>query len=166
MKVLFVCYGNICRSPMAEALFRQHAAGRASLEDVEVASAGVGALDGARATSWACEVMQERFNLDLDAHRATRLTPLASADLILAMDEETLRRARDVAPASRVELLGAYAGTGQQVDDPYGGCREDYELCIERINALVQAAADRLAAELAEMRTAGDGRQDARGSSR
>ncbi len=149
MKILFVCYGNICRSPMAEALFGRYAPARDALKDVAAGSAGVGAVDGSCATAWTCEVMRARFDLDLSAHRAAQLDAATDADLILALDRDTLRLAQALAPSARVALLGDFAGTGEEIADPYGGRRGDYEFCVERIDRLVRAAADRLAAEVA-----------------
>ena len=71
MKVLFVCAGNICRSPFAEGLARRLAAERGL--DVEFASAGEIALDGDRCPPDAVAVAKE-FGVDLSSHRARRLT--------------------------------------------------------------------------------------------
>jgi protein-tyrosine phosphatase len=125
--VLFVCYGNICRSPMAEALLRRAAADRVELRDVEVSSAGVAAIEGNRAAPLACATMRAAFGVDLSAHRARQLLPTTGADLVLALDEESLRAARRLRLKVRVVLLGDYAGTGEEVDDPYGGVRDEYE---------------------------------------
>jgi protein-tyrosine-phosphatase len=146
MTVLFVCYGNICRSPMAEALFRHAAAGHPTLGDVEVSSAGVAAIEGDRATSLACTAVRAGFGLDLSAHRARRLLPGAGADLILALDVESLEAARRLRPNVRLELLGDYAGTGEEVPDPYGGTRSEYDACARQIERLVQAVVERFAA--------------------
>ena len=71
MKVLFVCAGNICRSPFAEGLARRLAAERGL--DVEFASAGEIALDGDRCPPDAVAVAKE-YGVDLSSHRARRLT--------------------------------------------------------------------------------------------
>ena len=71
MKVLFVCAGNICRSPFAEALARRIAVERGL--DVEFASAGEIALDGDRCPPDAVAVAKE-YGVDLSSHRARRLT--------------------------------------------------------------------------------------------
>jgi protein-tyrosine phosphatase len=148
--VLFVCYGNICRSPIAEALFRRLAAGRPALGGVDVASAGVAALEGGRATGLARAVASELLDLDLAGHRARQLdTSLAAdaGDLVLAMDDETLRLAEACRFRARVELLGEYVGTGETVTDPYGGSWEEYAECARQIGRLVRALVDRLEAE-------------------
>jgi protein-tyrosine phosphatase len=145
MKVLFVCYGNICRSPMAEALLRRAIQDRRELTDVEVASAGVAAIDGNPATSLACAALRDAFDLDMSTHRARQLDASVDADIVLALDGETLRAARRLAPKSTPQLLGDYAGTGEDVDDPYGGDRAEYDACARHIDRLVQAVVTRLA---------------------
>ncbi len=66
---------------------------------------------------------------------------------MLALDEESLRAARRFRVKVRVVLLGDYAGTGEEVDDPYGGVRDEYEACARQIERLVQAVVERLATE-------------------
>lgn len=79
--ILVVCIGNICRSPMAQALLRQ------SLPGVSVISAGIGALSGYPADPSAVEVMAHH-GIDISEHRAQQLTGslVSRADLILVMD--------------------------------------------------------------------------------
>jgi protein-tyrosine-phosphatase len=144
-RVLFVCAGNTCRSPLASAAFRQTLA-----EDgrrVEIESAGVRATPGSPATLPAIEVGSAR-GLDLRPHRAQRLTAalLERADLILALDANELEAAQRMSPtaASRVHLLTDYGRetpSGEGVPDPFGGSREAYEECLLRILENVQRIA-------------------------
>jgi len=113
MNILFVCMGNICRSPMAAAIARREIA-RLGLEGVEATSAGTHAVEGATASPTAAVVAEEN-GLSLTDHRARRLTPeLASAaDLVVGMEPEHAERATQLG-ARRAVVLGA------GVPDPYG----------------------------------------------
>lgn len=150
MNILFVCTGNICRSPLAEALLLREVAAR-DLDGVRVASAGTGAWDGAPASEGAYLIGLEHA-LDLSAHRARLLTRdmVRSADLIFTMSRHHRARVQELEPEARVLLLGEYAGrTGPEaeVSDPFGGDLDVYRLTFAELEELVRVAAGRLVEE-------------------
>ena len=148
-RLLFVCTGNTCRSPLAEALARRE------LEElgwsrVEVASAGAAAASGAPASVGALRVA-ERQGLDLSGHRSTPLTAelVERADLILTMGPSHLLRVLEMGGEERVALLGAFAdgrdgGEGPAVPDPFGGDDDVYEETCRVLEELVTRSIRRL----------------------
>lgn len=149
-RVLFVCTGNICRSPLAEALLRQVAERRALA--IEVSSAGTGAWDGAPASEGAYLVGLEQ-GLDLSGHKAQLLSRdvVERADLILTMARHHRARVDELGGGGRTFVLGEYAGRAPvdaEVSDPFGGDLEVYRETFTELVELVTAAADRLATEL------------------
>lgn len=150
MNILFVCTGNTCRSPMAEAIMR-HALEERGVEEVVVSSAGTGAFDGAPASEGAYLVALER-GLDLSNHRARRLTPelVSQADLVLTMSAQHRDRVADLGGEGKTFLLGTYAGRkGEEaaVNDPYGATLDEYRVTYEELDRLVQLVIARLEAE-------------------
>lgn len=144
-RIMFVCFGNICRSPMADGLAAELA--RREYPDeaalLEFSSAGVGALDGNPATPEAVQAMAER-GIDIAAHRARRATPdvVEDAEVVLAMEERQRRwlLESDEAPATFVLLRLAeaarlalrrqdalLAGTVRQRLDLLGGLADEIE---------------------------------------
>jgi len=145
--VLFVCTGNICRSPLAASLLERALKDR-SLE-VVVTSAGTGAWDGAPASEGAYLVGLER-GLDLSGHRARLLTRelVDEADLILTMARHHRARVDELGGEGKVFVLGEYAGKGgDEVSDPFGGDLTIYRDTAQELEALAEAVADRLSAE-------------------
>src|SRR3989441_4427335 len=105
-RILLVCTGNICRSPLAAALLDRALAQR-GIDGIEVASAGTGAWDGAPVSEGAYLVGLER-GLDLSAHRARLLTRelVEDADLILTMARHHRARVDELGGERHVFVLG------------------------------------------------------------
>lgn len=134
-RILFVCTGNICRSPMAEGILR-HWLERDLVPNVHVSSAGTYANDGAEASKLGVKVAG-RYDVDTSGHRARLLHRglIEDADMIFAMEAshayEILRMVPDA--ESKLHLLGGYADESGASDltifDPIGGSESDYERC-------------------------------------
>ena len=150
MRILFVCTGNTCRSPLAEALARRFTIER-GLSDVDVGSAGTSAWDGAPASDGALLVGMER-GLDLSGHRAQTLTRelVTSSDLVLAMGPHHLERIEALGGSGRAYLLTDFASRGasaRPVNDPVGGELDVYRVTVDELEQEVRRVFDRIMAE-------------------
>jgi protein-tyrosine phosphatase len=146
MKILFVCSGNTCRSPLALAAWRAlQNQGRAP-KDVEAQSAGLTAGEGSPAAKHSIPIARA-WGGDLSTHASQPLTAemAKAAAAIFVMSPEhlySLREYFDIDP-EKIHLLGAYGDAREcEIFDPFGGSHEAYETCAARIFQSVEAVAD------------------------
>jgi protein-tyrosine phosphatase len=144
VRILFVCLGNICRSPTAEGVMRALAAREAPELALEVDSAGTAAYHVGEPPDPRMRAAAARRGYDLAALRARIVEPrdFESFDLILAMDRENLAVLRRRAPAAMHERLRLFLEfaprrESEEVPDPYYGGPNGFEEVLD----LVEAAA-------------------------
>lgn len=149
MKLLFVCTGNTCRSPLAEAIARKFAIER-GLVDMDIGSAGTSAWDGAPASDGALLVGIER-RLDLSGHRSRQITRalIGEMDLIFTMGPHHLERVEALGGEGKSYMLTAYPAHegGRAINDPMGGDLDVYRATADELEAEIRRVFDRLAAE-------------------
>ena len=149
-RILLVCTGNICRSPMAAAIMSREFEKRAAM-GYHVSSAGTGAWDGASASEGAYLVGLENA-LDLSQHRAALVTRelVEKVDLILTMARHHRTRVDDLGGEGKTFLLGEFAGRDgedAEVSDPFGSSLEVYRTTYETLDRLGREAVDRILRE-------------------
>jgi protein-tyrosine phosphatase len=149
MRILFVCMGNICRSPTAEATMRSlvHSAGLG--DRIEVDSAGTGGWHaGEPPDSRAADAAARRGVELTGAARQVRATDFEEFDLLVAMDRDNLEGLLAIAPdaeaAAKVRLLG----DDVEVPDPYYGGARGFDNVLDIVESGCRAL-------LGELRTAG-----------
>jgi protein-tyrosine-phosphatase len=137
-RILFVCTGNLCRSPMAEGILKKMLA-EAGIQNIQVFSAGTIASGDYPVTRLTQQVASER-GIDLSQHRSQYLSVqlVEKADLILVMERIHRKEIGEWFPNSRdkVYLLRSFGdGESGDIEDPIGGNQEVFELCYQLIES-------------------------------
>ena len=133
-RLLFVCTGNICRSPTAEAVMRSLVEDRGLADQVEVDSAGTTSYHAGQAPDRRATAAGARRGYELSG-RARRVTPadFAGFDLILALDDEHLHDLRRMAPPGTEHKVRRLADV--EVPDPYYGGAQGFEDVLDLVEA-------------------------------
>jgi protein-tyrosine phosphatase len=149
--VLFVCLGNICRSPMAEGMFRHAAAEAGALDLFRIDSAGTGAWHAGSAPDRRAQATLKKRGVDISGLRARQveLEDFHSFDLLLAMDASNRSDLLDIAPRDmrgKVRLFLEYAPhlLVREVPDPYYGGADGFNEVLELVEAASAGLLDAL----------------------
>ncbi len=155
MKVLFVCMGNICRSPTAEAVLRKMVESSDLAGKVDIDSAGThGYHEGAPPDPRSIAHAAKR-GYDLTPLRARAVSPsdFERFDYVIAMDEQNRRHLQAMCPTrlqNKIELLLDYGGEADEfeVPDPYSGVPKDFEAVLDLIEAGCEGLCEHLQDQL------------------
>ena len=143
-RILFVCLGNICRSPTAEGVMRALVA-EAGLEDeIEIDSAGTGAWHAGNPPDSRSTAAAARRGITLQgAARQVTAEDFERYDLLLAMDSENLRELRRRAPAGTAGKIRLLCGDAD-VPDPYYGGERGFDDVLDQVDAACRTLLDEI----------------------
>ncbi len=144
MKILFVCTGNTCRSPMAEGIFKKLLEDK-NITDIECSSAGLFAMTGDEVTQNSVKACQ-RFGVDISNHRARRINEyiLDETDKFVCMTNQHASSLSLYVPQEKIIVLGG------GIPDPFGGDLETYMICANSIKNALASQFDEIVSEVSE----------------
>ena len=142
--VLFVCMGNICRSPMAEGAFRDAAEKAGILDRLEIDSAGTLGYHAGSPPDMRAQDAARKQGIDISAQRSRKITAgdFEAFDYILVMDLDNFNDVTAQCPEEFQPRISMFLGHAphlpiDEMPDPYGGHRNDFDVCY---NAAIDAA--------------------------
>lgn len=143
MRILFVCSGNICRSPTAEAVMRALVAHAGLDDEIEVDSAGTGSWHVGESPDDRASAAARRRGITLTGTaRQVEPSDFTHFDLVLAVDDENLQRLRRVAPPGTRDRVRLFDEV--DVPDPYYGGPDGFDAVLDQIDAASRRLLDEL----------------------
>ncbi|MBD8877379.1 low molecular weight protein-tyrosine-phosphatase [Roseibium polysiphoniae] len=147
--ILFVCLGNICRSPLAEGIFRHTLKEAGRIEGIQIDSAGTGTWHEGNPPDPRSIEVATRYGIDISGQRArqVRQQDFSDFDLILAMDKSNLSKLRQIAPKDATAHLRLFLDAPEhEVPDPYYGGDKGFEAVFH----MLRSASERLSQMLVD----------------
>lgn len=150
-RIIFVCTGNTCRSPMAEALFNSKVENDSSLRGEFVASSAGIFVDPYMnmASTEAINVMQKEYNIDISKHIPTKISPkmIEEAELVLCVGEDKVLYLKRIVPENvsmKIYNLKTFVGLSGNIEDPFGGDYDLYKRCANEIDEIIVKLIEKL----------------------
>ncbi|MGF1472143.1 MAG: low molecular weight protein-tyrosine-phosphatase [Rubrobacteraceae bacterium] len=150
VNVLFVCMGNICRSPMAQAAFEKLLRQEGLEDEISVDSAGTGSWHVGQPPDTRAQESAARRNLDLAHQRARQVTPedCRKFDYLIVMDRDNHQSVsalcRGSGPKARLFLEFAESSARQEVPDPYYGGPDGFERALDLVEEAARGLLDEI----------------------
>lgn len=140
MNILFICTGNTCRSPMAEGYLRDLIQ-KSGAKDIEVLSAGLMTMPGQSASSYSIEILQDH-GIDIEGHRSRNVEKslIEASTWVLTMTESHKQMLIHQFPkfTDKIKTLSEFTGESGEIQDPFGGNKEDYKKAAEDIQKRIE----------------------------
>lgn len=146
MNILFICTGNTCRSPMAEGYLRDLIE-KSGEKNMAVLSAGLMAIPGQPASSYSIEILKEQ-GIDIEGHRSRNVEKsfIEASTWVLTMTESHKQMLIHQFPefTDKIKTLSEFAGESGEIEDPFGGTKEDYQKASEDIHKRIEKAWEKM----------------------
>ncbi|WP_436957590.1 low molecular weight protein arginine phosphatase [Staphylococcus sp. AS1337] len=138
MRIVFVCTGNTCRSPLAESI------AKAKLPNHTIVSRGIYAMDGQPISKYSLNIIEEK-GLPVPEHAMSFTHKDLNADLILTMSRSHKLAIQQMGhDAAHVFTLNEYVGLHGEVSDPFGGNKDDYIKIFNELNILIDSLKNKI----------------------
>lgn len=146
MKLVFVCLGNICRSPLAEGIAREYV--REMGYDFEVDSAGISGSHRGEAPHRLSQHVAKEMGIDISGFKSSQVSPYMDGDYFIAMDMSNFNDLLRLGiPKQKVLKIGDYGLDGRDVPDPYYGGVDGFYQVRDMLKIAIKNLCDELARE-------------------